>query len=592
MKKYLKLIEFLINWLHGKLTARQFLIFSSILVGITAGLAAIILKVAVHYIRVAILYDYHIPYQYFFYLLFPSIGILLSVWFVQKHLKGKLGRGTANILHAMAKKSGFLPQDQMYSHVVTSGLTIGFGGSAGLESPIVVTGAAIGSNYSKTYHIDFKDRTLLIACGAAAGIGAAFNAPVAGVLFALEVLLVDVSISAFIPLIIAAATGGLLSKIILNEEILLSFDLKQPFDYHNVPWYIILGLLAGASSVYYSRMYPLIEGFLKPKKKNVYRKAVLGGLVLAVLILFFPSLFGEGYESIKMLSDLEPEKLFEHSILSNLIINKWILVLLILAAMFLKTIAAAITMGSGGNGGNFAPSLFVGAYMGFAFATLINLIGITTLPVSNFTLVAMAGILTGVFHAPLTGIFLIAEITGGYELMIPLMLVSAISFIVVKYFEPHSMDTKALAKKGHIITSDKDKNILASMKSTRVVETDFQKITPDATLGELAEVVAHSKRNIFPVVENEMLVGVILLDSIREIMFKHEMYHKVFVKQLMSKPPAIVAPGEDMQSIMKKFDETKAWNLPVVSSGRYVGFISKSSIFNQYRTELIKSTKE
>ena len=369
--------------------------------------------------------------------------------------------------------------------------------------------------------------------------------------------------------------------------ILLAFNVPS-----NLPWYIILGLLAGASSVYYSRMYPLIEGFLKPKKKNVYRKAVLGGLVLAVLILFFPSLFGEGYESIKMLSDLEPEKLFEHSILSNLIINKWILVLLILAAMFLKTIAAAITMGSGGNGGNFAPSLFVGAYMGFAFATLINLIGITTLPVSNFTLVAMAGILTGVFHAPLTGIFLIAEITGGYELMIPLMLVSAISFIVVKYFEPHSMDTKALAKKGHIITSDKDKNILASMKSTRVVETDFQKIAPDATLGELAEVVAHSKRNIFPVVENEMLVGVILLDSIREIMFKHEMYHKVFVKQLMSKPPAIVAPGEDMQSIMKKFDETKAWNLPVVSSGRYVGFISKSSIFNQYRTELIKSTKE
>lgn len=590
MKKYFLLYETFINWLHDKLTPRQFLVFSSILVGMTAGLAAVILKTAVHYIHLAITYDYHIKYQYVLYLVFPTIGILLTVWFVQKHLKGKLGRGTANILHAIAKKSSFLPQDQMYSHIVTSALTVGFGGSAGLESPIVVTGSAIGSNYSKTYHINYKDRTLLLACGAAAGIAAAFNSPIAGVLFALEVLLVDVSISAFIPLIIAAATGGLLSKIILNENILLSFHLKQPFNYHNVPYYIVLGLLAGIVSVYYARTYLKIEGFLKPKKKNIYRKAIIGGLILGILILFFPSLFGEGYDSIKILSDINPEKLFEHSIVGNLVSSKWVLVLLIVLAMLFKTIAAAFTIGSGGNGGNFAPSLFVGAYLGFAFATVINLLGISDAPVSNFTIVAMAGILSGVFHAPLTAIFLIAEITGGYELMIPLMIVSAISFMIVKYFEPYSMDTKKLAKKGHIFTSDKDKNILATLKTVKVVEIDFQIVSPDATLGQLVEVVAHSKRNIFPVVADEVLVGIILLDNIREIMFKHEMYQTVLVKQLMRKPPATVTPDEDMLSVMKKFDETSAWNLPVVNEGKYVGFISKSSIFTKYRETLVRSS--
>ncbi|MFH1005595.1 MAG: chloride channel protein [Bacteroidota bacterium] len=590
MKKYIRLYEIFINWLRDKMSPRQFLIFSSILVGMTAGFAAVILKTAVHYIHLVITYDYHIKYQYVLYLVFPTIGILLTVWFVQKHLKGKLGRGTANILHSIAKKSSFLPQDQMYSHIVTSALTVGFGGSAGLESPIVVTGSAIGSNYSKIYHINYKDRTLLLACGAAAGIAAAFNSPIAGVLFALEVLLVDVSISAFIPLIIAAATGGLLSKIILNENILLSFHLKQPFNYYNVPYYIVLGLLAGIVSVYYARTYLKIEDFLKPKKKNIYRKAIIGGLILGILILFFPSLFGEGYGSIKILSDINPEKLFEHSIVGNLISNKWVLVLLILLAMLFKTIAAAFTIGSGGNGGNFAPSLFVGAYLGFAFATVINLLGISDLPVSNFTIVAMAGILSGVFHAPLTGIFLIAEITGGYELMIPLMIVSAISFMIVKYFEPYSMDTKKLAKKGHIFTADKDKNILSTLKTVKVVETDFQIVSPDATLGQLVKVVARSKRNIFPVVADEVLVGIILLDNIREIMFKHEMYESVLVKQLMRKPPATVSLDEDMLSVMKKFDETNAWNLPVVNEGKYVGFISKSSIFTKYRETLVRSS--
>ena len=592
MDRFLKLYELLINWLNKKFSAHQILVISSMLVGLTAGLAAVVLKTAVHYIHLVITHDYHIKYQYFLYLIFPSIGILLTVWFVQKYLKGKIGRGTANILHSIAKKSSFLPKDQMYSHLVTSALTVGFGGSAGLEAPIVVTGSAIGSNFGKTHHINYKDRTLLLACGAAAGIAGSFNSPIAGVLFALEVLLVDVSISAFIPLIIAGATGGLLSKIILQEDTLFSFKLIQPFDYHNVPYYIMLGLLAGLVSVYYARVYLKIDSFLKPKKKNVYGRALIGGLILAILILFFPSLFGEGYESIKTLALLNPGKLFEHSILANLVSNKWLIVLFILLTMFFKTIAAAVTIGSGGNGGNFAPSLFVGAYLGFAFAYILNLLGITHAPVSNFTIVAMAGVLSGVFHAPLTAIFLIAEITGGYELMIPLMIVSASSFTISKYFEPYSMDIKRLAKKGHVFTSDKDRNILTSLKISKVIEKDFQLVSPDATLGALVEIVTHSKRNIFPVVADEMLVGVIVLDNIREIMFKHEMYDKVYVKELMRKPFATLAPDEEMDSVMKKFDETGAWNLPVLDEGKYIGFISKSSIFVHYRSRLSRTTSE
>ncbi len=592
MSSFPKLYESFTNWLSKKFTPRQVLVFSSIFVGVTAGLAAVVLKTLVHYIHLAITEDHHIKYQYILYLVFPSIGILLAAWFVQKHLKGKLGRGTANILHAIAKKSSFLPKDQMYSHIVTSALTVGFGGSAGLESPIVVTGSAIGSNYGKTHHINYKDRTLLLACGAAAGIAAAFNSPIAGVLFALEVLLVDISISAFIPLIIAAASGALLSKIILQEDILFSFKLRQPFDYHNVFYYIILGFLAGFVSLYYARIYLKIESALKPKKINPYRKALLGGIVLAVLILFFPSLFGEGYDSIKSLAELNPEKLFEHSILASFVPYKWLVILFIVLTMFFKTVAAAFTIGSGGNGGNFAPSLFVGAYLGFAFASIINLLGISEAPVSNFTIVAMAGILSGVFHAPLTAIFLIAEITGGYELMIPLMIVSAISYTLVKYFEPYSMDTKRLAKKGKVFTSDKDKNILTSLKTSKIIETDFQIISPEATLGDLVNLVARSKRNIFPVVADEMLVGIILLDNIREIMFKHEMYNSVYVKELMRPPPAYISAEEDMKSVMKKFDETGAWNLPVLKEGKYIGFISKSSIFVQYRSRLIKTASE
>jgi CIC family chloride channel protein len=583
----------LINWLQAKLNSRQFLMVSSVLVGLTAGLAAVLLKTLVHYVHLGIVHDYHLRFQYYLYLIFPLIGILLTVYIVKRFLHGKLGKGTANILHSIVRKSAFLPKDQVYSHIITSAVTVGFGGSAGLESPIVTTGSAIGSNYCRTYHLPYKDRVLLLACGAAAGIAAAFNSPIAGVLFALEVLLVDVTISAFLPLIIAAAVGTLCSKIILREGFLLSFSLQEPFDFHNVPFYMILGVLAGMVSVYYTRTFVRIGKFFGTNKQKVYQKAIVGGLILAVLIFLFPPLFGEGYESIKVLSQTDAHELLNKSILSKLGDNDWFLLFFIGAVMFIKVVAASITINSGGNGGNFAPSLFVGAYLGYFFSRFINLSGISTLPISNFTIVAMAGILTGVFHAPLTGIFLIAEITGGYELMVPLMIVSAISYLVVKYFEPLSMDEKALLKKGHIITHNRDKTILSSLKMDKMIETDFQKVQPEATLRELTDIVAHSTRNIFPVVNAENnLVGIIYLDTIREIMFKSDLYDTVLVEQLMRNPPVLVSPNEHMHSVMKKFDSTNSWNLPVVEDGQYVGFVSKSSLLTKYRLRLIKTSAD
>jgi len=589
--RYIRFYESIINWLHYKLSKRQFLIFGSMLVGLTAGLGAVILKTFVHYIRKVIIHDYHFKLQYYIYLFLPLIGILLTVYFVKKVLHGKLGRGTANILHAISKKSAILPKDQMVSHIITSSLTVGLGGSAGLESPMVTTGAAIGSNFARTYHLTYKDRVLLLASGVSAGIAAAFNSPIAGVLFALEVILADVSISAFIPLIIAAAAGALCSKVILKEGILLSFHGIKPFNYYFTPFYAVLGVLAGLVSVYYVRTFTYIEKIFKPSDKaNVYRKAIIGGLMLAVLFLFFPSLFGEGYESIKSLADTMPEQLLENSLFSSYSSNAWFVLFFIGVIILVKVFATAITISSGGNGGNFAPSLFVGAYLGYFFSKLISMLGITQLPTGNFTVVAMSGILSGVFHAPLTAIFLIVEITGGYELMIPLMMVSASSYAVMKYFEPYSMDAKKLAKKGHMLTHDKDKSILSSLKVSVIIETDFHKVKPETKLGELVDVVAHSKRNIFPVVDDEgKLLGIILLDNIREVMFKTEFYETVFVKELMRQPAATVTSDESMRAVMKKFDETGAWNFPVIDDEKYIGFISKSSIFTKYRKLLIKS---
>ena len=585
----IKRINSIIEWTQTKLNKKQFIIFSSILVGLSVGLSAIILKTFVHYIFIAATFKELGNFKYLF-LVLPIIGIFLTVLVVKKLLHGKLDKGLSHIHYAIANKSSIVPKDQMYAQILTSSLTVGFGGSAGLEAPIVITGAAIGSNYSKTYHLNYKERTLLLACGIAAGIGATFNAPIAGVLFALEVLIIDISISAFTPLIISAATGALISKIILQDDILLSFQ-SQSFNYNNVPFYILLGLLAGIISVYHSRAFTKIENIFSKSPNKIYLNAAIGGLAIAALLFVFPTLFGEGYQSIKSLALQQPENLLDNGVFQNYKSNGWFVLIFVGVLIFVKAIATALTLGSGGNGGNFAPSLFVGSYLGFFLSRCLNMLNLTNLPESNFTMVGMAGILSGLYHAPLTAIFLIAEITGGYTLMIPLMIVSSISYAISKYFEAFSMDTKILGQSGKIFTDDRDHNILTTIRTSNLIETDFQKISPNDTLGNLVEIISKSTRNIFPVTDTEnKLLGIIILDNIRDIMFKNEMYDKVTAKELMTNPPTTISPTQTMETVMKKFDETGAWNLPVIDNGQYVGFITKSSVFTSYRTKLKATT--
>jgi CIC family chloride channel protein len=579
-----------IIWLQNKLTPKQFLIFSAILIGLTAGLAAVLLKWFVHSL---ILHIGHFSQnKQSIIAFFPVVGIILSTLFVIYFNRGKLGKGLSNILYAIARRSSLLPRDQTYSHIITGGLTVGFGGSTGIESPIVTTGSAIGSNFGMVYKLGYKERTLLLACGAAAGIAGAFNTPIAGVLFALEVLLVEANISAFIPILIAAATGGLCSKIILHEDILLVFRSQELFDYHNVPFYFLLGLLTGFISFYYSKTFLFFENYFNRLKNKTILKIMIGGSGLYILIVLFPPLVGEGYNSIKLLAEQKTSLLFSNSILGFENIGKTVCYILLLLIILLKPIATAFTVGGGGNGGNFAPSLFVGAFCGFLFSRIITDLGFE-LPTGNFTLVGMAGILTGIFHAPLTGIFLIAEITGGYDLIIPLMIVSALSYTVSKYFMPLSIDMLKLEKKEQIVTTTTDSYLLSNIRIKDLIETDFTVVKENATLKNIIQHIADSRRNVFPVTdEHDNLAGLISIDDIRGIMFKPDLHDKISVKQLMQRPRYVITEKHDVSTAMKMFDESHLWNLPVVLNNKYAGFISKSSILERYRNVLVQTSIE
>lgn len=593
LRKYLFRIESLLAWVQTKITNKQFLFVASVLVGITVGFAVIVLKSFAHWVFIFATYINGIIKLSYINSILPVIGMLLTVFVVNKLLGGKLEKGTSQIMYAVAKKASILPKKQMYAQIITSSLTVGLGGSAGLESPITVTGAAFGSNFAQRYKLSYKDRTLLIGCGVAAGIAAAFNAPIAGVLFAIEVLLVDVSIAAFTPIMIAAATGALVSAIVLKENILLSFNKQQVFDYTNIPFYVLLGLIIGFITIYYARWFQKIEHFFTRYEKKPYKRALIAASFLAVLIFIIPTLFGEGYESIKILSESNPGVLLQDTLFSEFKDNKWVLLAFVGAAAFLKVFATGFTLGGGGNGGNFAPSLFLGSYVGYFFSQLITLSGISKLPVSNFTIVGMAGVLSGLFHAPLTAIFLIAEITGGYSLMIPLMIVSSISFAVSKRFEKHSMDVKRLAKRGDVFTSNKDTNILSTIDTNSIIETDYFTIAPEDNLEKLVDLISNTNQVIFGVVntQNE-LVGIVHFNNIREIIFSNFKVKYTKVKEVMMQPTTIVYPFDSMEVVMRKFELSKMSNLPVVRNGEYYGFISKAVALESYRTKLKSMTIE
>jgi chloride channel protein, CIC family len=584
-----RLVHHPIQYLKNRFSPRQFFIFSSIIVGLLSGTAAVTLKFLVHQLsHLVSRYDYSF-YDISLYGIFPLLGILLTVFLVKFVLRTPLKKGSAEISYSIVKESSLIPPRETYAHLMTSAITVGFGGSVGLESPMVSTGSAIGSNFGSQYKLSYKERTILLGCGAAAGIAAAFNSPIAGVLFAVEVLLVDVSVSAFIPLIISAACGALLSKMILKEGVVLSFSLQQPFDYYNVPHYILLGLFAGLVSLYYARTFTWLGNKL-PAISNVWARATAGGLMLFILLILFPPLFGEGYETIKSLANLNATSLAIASPLNEFIRNEWHLLAFLGLLIFLKSIAAAVTLSSGGNGGNFGPSLFVGAYLGYVFSRIVNLTGLTSIPESNFTIVGMAGILSGVFYAPLTAIFLIAEITGGYELMIPLMIVSSLSLVIVHIFEPQSMEAKKLNAMLNVSLDNRDKYLLSKLELGNLLETNFSVVHPDENLLSLIKTISSSSRNQFPVLgKDDQLVGIVHMDNIRQVIFDPMRDEKLTVKQLMSKPQAVIEKGENLHAVLQKFDQTKLWNLPVTENGKYIGFLSKSSILSNYRNELLES---
>jgi CIC family chloride channel protein len=588
-----KSYEIVIHWLHSKLNRNQFLIFSGILVGCTAGLAGVVLKLLVHYIHYFITYKVHFSTQVIFYLLFPFLGIVLTTLMVIWFFKGQSRKGIPAILYEIAQNSSIVPRVKMYSQVLQSAVTVGLGGSAGLESPIAVTGSALGSNYARTYHLGYKERTLLLAAGAAAGIASAFNAPIAGMMFAFELLLTGVVFTDFLPLIVATVCGSLASRIILQEEILFHFESREPFNYHNLPFYLVLGLLSGLYARYYVVVTQRVEHFFHHLKWSALQRAMLGGLLVSLLCVIMPPLFGEGYTSVKSLAGGDVDAIIHNSLFRYLPVQSWIILLFTGCVCLLKAFAASITIQSGGNGGNFAPSLVAGGFLGYFFAMLCGQIGIPDIPVTNLVIVGMAGVMSGVLYAPLTAIFLIAESSSGYDLFIPLMIVSTMSFLIGKWFAPISPDLKQLADDGKIFTREYDKNILSIIQLEGLIEKDFQQIDMNAPLRQLIELIKKGRRNIIGVINIEgTLEGIITLDEIRPILFNPNLYDTMTIKEIMKTPPAVIQAGENMIDVINKFDTTQEWTLPVVQDQQLIGFLSKSSILNKYRMLLQEYSEE
>ncbi|MGN6490844.1 MAG: chloride channel protein [Agriterribacter sp.] len=578
-----KTYQYFSHLLRVRLSKVQYMMVVSVIVGLASGLMAVLLKTLVHYVQHWI---ERIPVSKFSYLLFPAMGLLITVIIVRFALKGSLEKGIAMVLKAIARKSSFIPLRHTYAHVITSSFTVGMGGSVGLEAPIVATGSAVGSNIARIHELNYRERTLLIACGAAAGIAAVFNAPIAGVIFAIEVLLTEtVVVSYFIPLITASVTGVLCSRIILNESILFNFTLKQTFNYHNTPFYVLLGVLCGFVSLYYARIFKRTEHAVHARKMSLYAKPLFAGLLLLGLYFLFPPLFGEGYESVKLIANDNLSEVSDNTTILSYLPAEWSMVIFTGLIVLLKPVAAGITIGGGGNGGNFAPSLFAGSYLGFFFSKLCNTSGLLKLPEGNFALVGMAGVLSGVMYCPLTGIFLIAEITNGYELFIPLMIVSSISFFMVKQYESFSMETKQLAKEGQIFKHQREKNILTSMSLQQMLQDKYDTISLDKTLAELIELIKKSERNVFAVTDSKQkFAGIVELNDIKQKLFQPETFSSTSVKSLMKKPPDVLYEDENMLSAMEKFDISQSWYLPVLDKEKkFLGFISKTKVFNKYR---------
>lgn len=584
----------IISWRESHVSEKNLVLLLSFIVGVLTAMAAYMLHSFIHvfqnFIQSYLIRETH----YYWYLVCPAIGIALSAIFVKYVVRDDISHGITKILYAISQRKSIIKLHNCWSSIVGSAITIGFGGSVGAEAPIVLTGSAIGSNLARLFRLDQKTMMLMIGCGAAGAVGGIFKAPIAGLVFVLEVLMMDLTMTSVAPLLISSVTATAISYALTGLQPMFELTTYDAFIVRRIPWYLVLGFCCGMVSLYFTRMMNFLEQNFKHRVPNIWLKMLIGGVALSVLIFLFPPLYGEGYSVINELMAGDSSTALEASPFSMLSDSTWVLLIYFVLIIFFKVFASVATNGGGGVGGIFAPSLFIGAVTGFVTARIFTLCGVSV-PENNFALVGMAGLMSGVMHAPLTGIFLIAELTGGYHLFMPLMIVSVISYLTILLFEPHSLYSMRLAQKGELLTHNKDRSVLTLLKMENVLETDLRTIRPEMSLGELVKVIAESNRNIFPVVDgNGYLQGVLLLDEVRNIMFQPRLYNRFHVKTLMNSPKAILTDQMPMEKVMEIFEDSGAWNLPVVSAEtkQYLGFVSKSKIFNSYRRVLVHFSDE
>ena len=580
----------LLAWRERNIPIQRFIIFLSLLVGISTALAACLLKWAIHAIQHLLTTNFTFYSENWLYLLYPIIGIILASLFVRYVVRDDISHGVTKILYAISQRKSIIKLHNMWSSVVASSITIGFGGSVGAESPVVLTGAAIGSNLGRAFKMDQKTLMLMVGCGAAGAISGIFKAPITGVAFTLEVLMLDMTFYSVVPLLISSVTATAVSYFLMGDELMFPLQ-SEAFALDRIPYYVLLGILCGFVSLYFTRGMNWMEGIFR-KLEKPWKKILLGGIVLSLLIFLLPPLYGEGYDSINSLLNLDYTRLLENSLFYEYRYNVYFVIGYFVLIVLLKIFASAATNGAGGTGGLFAPSLFVGCITGYVLVLLLQQIGVE-LPAQNFALAGMAGLMSGIMHAPLTGIFLTAELSGGYDLFMPLMIVSVFSFITIYIFEPHSLYAMRLAQKGELVTHHKDKAVLSLLKTENLIETDMRPIAPEALLGDLVKIMSVCNRNVFPVIDNDgIYLGEIRVEEVRNIMFRPELYQRFNMQKLMVSPRERVDVNDSMEVVMKKFEQSNAWNLPVLDGKKYVGYVSKSKIFSAYRSVLVEFSDE
>lgn len=577
----------IVKWRERYFRENRFVIFLSLIIGIFCGFSAQLLKYLIHLIGSFLTSHMSITDANYLYLVYPAVGILVCFFFVKFVVKDNISHGVTRVLYAISQRKSRLKKKFIWASMISSAITIGFGGSVGAEGPIVYTGAAIGSNVGQAFRLSPKVLMILVGCGAAAGIAGIFRAPIAGMLFTLEVLMIDLTAVTVMPLLISSISASVVAYVLEGYSAEFFFSLSEPFQTSKIPYTVILGIVCGLVSFYFTQMMFFSEKVFAKLTKS-YLKIICGCAVVMVLIFLFPPLYGEGYSAINNLLEGQASSIVDGTFFYFDRHSVWFIALYIGLIILSKVFATSATNGAGGVGGTFAPSLFVGAMTGFLFAYVLNNLDIgIELSQKNFALMGMAGVMAGVMHAPLMAIFLTAEMTGGYDLFLPLLIVSALSYMTIKAFIPYSIYSLRLAKSGELMTHAKDKTVLTLLTIDSLVEKDFIEVKPTMTLREMVDIISRSKRNLFPVTNEEGdFVGVVLLDDIRNIMFRTDLYDKMTVSRFMAMPPARLQISDSMEKVMKSFDDTNAWNLPVLDSEKYVGFVSKSKIFNSYRDVL------